>query len=81
MTTVQAGHPGGHPVITVTRGLATQAEIAAVVAVLLSAWTPAAPAAPVAESARPSRWTEGFRTRAALPRPGPHSWRASALPR
>ena len=78
MTTAQAGHPGGQPVITVTRGLATQAEIAAVVAVLLSAGTPAAPAA---ECARPSRWTEGFRTRAALPRPGPHSWRASARPR
>ena len=78
MTTANAGHPGGQPVITVTRGLATQAEIAAVVAVLLSA---RAPAAPAAESARSSRWTEGFRTRAALPRPGPHSWRASARPR
>jgi hypothetical protein len=78
MTSANAGHPGGQPVITVTRGLATQAEIAAVVAVLLSAGTAAAPAA---ESARPSRWTEGFRSRAALPRPAPHSWRASARPR
>jgi hypothetical protein len=78
VSTAQAGRPGGQPVITVIRGLATQAEIAAVVAVLLSARTPAAPAA---ESAPPSRWTEGFRTRAALPRPGPHSWRAPALPR
>jgi Acyl-CoA carboxylase epsilon subunit len=78
MTTTQAGHPGGQPVITVTRGLATQAEVAAIVAVLLSARTTAAPAA---ESARSSRWTEGFRTRAALPSPGPHSWRACARPR
>ena len=78
MTSANAGHLGGQPVITVTRGLATQAEIAAVVAVLLSA---RAPAAPAAEYARASRWTEGFRARAALPRPGPHSWRASARPR
>ena len=78
MTSANAGHPGGQPVITVTRGLATQAEIAAVVAVLLSA---RAPAAPAAESARPSRWTEGFSSRAVLPCPGPHSWRASARPR
>jgi hypothetical protein len=78
MSTAQAGHPGGQPVITVTRGLATPAEIATIVAVLLAARTPAGPAA---ESARPSRWTEGFRARAAVPRPGPHSWRASALPR
>jgi hypothetical protein len=78
MTSANARHTGGQPVITVTRGLATQAEIAAVVAVLLSA---RAAAAPAAESARPSRWTEGFRARAALPRPGPYSWRASARPR
>jgi methylmalonyl-CoA mutase cobalamin-binding subunit len=30
MTTAQAGYPGGQPVITVTRGLATPAEIAAI---------------------------------------------------
>jgi Acyl-CoA carboxylase epsilon subunit len=78
MTSANAGHTGGQPVITVTRGLATQAETAAIVAVLLSARTPSAPAA---ESARHSRWAEGFRTRATFPRPGPHSWRASALPR
>ena len=80
MTTAHAGQPAGRPLITVTRGLATPAEIAAIMAVLLSVRTPAA-VAPVAESAPLSRWAEGYRTRAAFPRPGPHSWRASALPR
>ncbi|MGH3210173.1 MAG: acyl-CoA carboxylase subunit epsilon [Trebonia sp.] len=80
MTTAHAGQPAGQPVITVTRGPATPAEIAAVMAVLLSVRTPAA-VAPVAESARPSLWADGARARVALPRPGPHSWRASALPR
>jgi hypothetical protein len=80
VTSANAAQPGGHPVVTVTGGRATQAEVAAIVAVLLSVRTPAA-AAPAAESARPSRWAEGARTRAALPRPGPRSWHASALPR
>jgi hypothetical protein len=80
VTTVNTGHPGQQPAITVTRGRATRAEIAALVAVLLSVRVPVA-AATAAESARPSRWAEGSRTRTALPRPGPHSWRASALPR
>jgi hypothetical protein len=80
VTAANAGQPGMHPAITVTRGRATRAEIAAIVAVLLSVRTPAA-VAPAAESARPSRWAEGARTRTALPRPGPYSWRASALPR
>ena len=80
MTTAHAGQPSGRPLITVTRGLATPAEIAAIMAVLLSAVTPAA-VAPAAGSAPLSRWAEGYRTRAAFPRPGPHSWRASARPR
>ena len=67
MTTANAGHPGQQPVITVTRGQATRAEIAAIVAVLLSVRTPAA-VAPAAESARPSRWAEGARDPA---RPAP----------
>ena len=80
MNTANAGQPGGQPVITVTRGRPTHAEIAAVVAVLLSARAAATPK-PAAPAAPPSRWAEGRRTRTALPRPGPHSWRASALPR
>ena len=32
MTTANAGRPGDHPVITVTRGRATRAEIAAIAA-------------------------------------------------
>jgi hypothetical protein len=75
-----AGQPAGRPLITVTRGLATPAEIAALMAVLLSVRTSAA-VAPAAESAPLSRWAEGYRARAALPRPGLHSWRASARPR
>jgi hypothetical protein len=78
MSTVNAGHPGGQPVLTVSRGRATPAEVAAVVAVLLSV---RAAAAPAGEPAMASRWAEGSRTRAVFPRPGPHSWRASALPR
>jgi hypothetical protein len=80
VTTVNASQPGEQQAITVTRGRATRAEIAAIVAVLLSVRTPAA-VAPAAGSARPSRWAEGARTRTALPSPGPHSWRASAQPR
>ena len=80
MTTANAGHPSEQQAITMTGGRATQAEIAAIVAVLLSARAAATPE-PAAPAARPSRWAEGRRTRTALPRPGPHSWRASALPR
>jgi Acyl-CoA carboxylase epsilon subunit len=80
VSTANAGHPGGQPVITVTRGRATHAEIAAIVAVLLPV-RPSAAVAPAPPAAPPSRWADGARTRAALLRPGPHSWRASALPR
>jgi hypothetical protein len=72
------------PVITVARGLATGAEIAAVTAVLLavrSAADAAAAAAAAAERPRSSRWAEDSRVRAWPPRPGPQAWRASALPR
>ncbi len=72
--------PAGNAVITVTRGRPTHAELAAVVAVLLAARAAATPK-PAAPASRPSRWAEGRRTRPALPRPGPRSWRASALPR
>jgi len=78
MSTVNADHPDGPPVLTVTRGGATPAEIAAVVAVLLSV---RASAVPAGEPEPASRWAEGSRARAVFPRPGPHSWRASALPR
>jgi hypothetical protein len=68
------------PVITVTRGEATSAELAAVLAVLLAARSAVAAGLRV-EPARASRWKEHSRTRGTLPRPGPHAWRASALPR
>jgi hypothetical protein len=71
------GQLGEMPAIRVTRGNPAPAELAAVLAVLLTARS-AAPAAP--EPAR-SRWAEHAFVRATLPRPGPRSWRASALPR
>ena len=67
------------PVITVTRGEATPVELAAVLAVLLAARS-AVPAVLPAEHKRGSRWAERSRARAAFPHPGPHAWRASALP-
>jgi hypothetical protein len=71
------------PVITVTRGRVTDAELAALTAVLLAARTAADAAAADATPPRrqPSPWAEGSRVRPAPPRPGPHAWRASALPR
>jgi hypothetical protein len=75
------------PVIAVTRGRPTDAELAAVTAVLLAATSAAtASAAAAAASAqaarrpRPSLWAADRGVRSAPP-PGPHAWRASALPR
>jgi hypothetical protein len=68
------------PVISVTRGKATPADLAAVLAVLLMARS-VTPDAPAAEPARSALWARHSRVRTALPRPGPHSWRATALPR
>jgi hypothetical protein len=71
------------PVITVTRGEATPAELAAVLAVLLPVLLDGRSTAPAGLSApRPqsSRWTEQSRGRVTFPRPGPHAWRASARP-
>jgi hypothetical protein len=67
------------PLVTVTRGAPTPAELAAVLAVLLTAG-PAAPAGPSAGRPQLSRWTEQSRARVTFPRPGPHAWRASARP-
>jgi hypothetical protein len=68
------------PVVSVTRGKATPADLAAVLAVLLMARS-VTPDAPAAEPGRSSRWAEHSRVRLPLPRPGPHSWRATAMPR
>jgi hypothetical protein len=67
------------PLVTVTRGAPTPAELAAVLAVLLTA-RPAIPAGTSAERPRASRWTERSRARVTFPRPGQHAWRASARP-
>jgi len=71
--------PPATPAITVARGAATPAELAAVVAVLLAARF-APPACRTADRAAASRWAGPARGRAAFPRPGPQSWRASVLP-
>jgi hypothetical protein len=63
------------PVITVTQGEPTPAELAAVLAVLLATRSTAP-----AQSPRASPWTARSRARGVFPRPGPHAWRASALP-
>jgi len=68
------------PVISVTRGNPAPAELAAVLAVLLAAWS-ADPAPPAAGPARDTQWAKPARVLATLPRPCPGSWRASALPR
>jgi hypothetical protein len=62
------------PVITVTKGSPTPAEIAALVAVLLAARAGGAAAPP---QPRRSAWARAAGMRADLPR----SWRPSALPR
>jgi hypothetical protein len=75
------------PVITVSRGRATEAEIAAVTTVLLAvrsaavAAAAATAAATAAERPPSSRWAESSRVRPWPSRPGPRAWRASALPR
>ncbi len=74
------------PVITVVRGRPTQDELAALVPVLLAAGLAAEPADAVAAAvtarvtARAAAWTDRARAWHVLPRPGPHAWRASALP-
>jgi Acyl-CoA carboxylase epsilon subunit len=67
------------PVVTVTRGSLTPAELAAVLAVLFAAGAARAAAAPEIP-APPSAWAQRSRTRSPLPPPGPGAWRASALP-
>jgi len=81
------GRPGDQtapvPVLAVTRGRPTDAELAAVTAVLLAATAAAAAAASArtAHRPRPPLWAAGHGVRSAPPSPGPHAWRASALPR
>ncbi len=67
------------PVVTVTRGQATPAELAAVLAVLLAA-AAARPAGPAPAPEKRSAWAGSARTRVALPPPGYRSWRSSVLP-
>jgi hypothetical protein len=64
--------------ITVTHGRGAPAELAAVIAVLLRA--PASAPMQAASVASTSLWAAGSRRAPALPHPGSHSWRASALP-
>ncbi len=77
MSTGQTGEP---PVITVTRGSATPAEIAVITAVLLAARARAAAGDPSARPAPRPQWAARSRALPAFPRSGPGAWRASVLP-
>ena len=61
------------PLVRVVRGVPTASEVAALVAVLVSRFTPA-------DSAHALCWV-GALGRSGRPGAGPGSWRASALPR
>ncbi len=73
----EAGRPPGPPVLRVIRGDATPAEIAALVAVLMSS-------PPGDDEASPSPTRSAWAGRPALLRrplhPGPGAWRRSGLP-
>ena len=77
MTAVDAT---GAPVITVTKGRPTPAELAAVTTVLLAMAAARAAATP-APAVPPSVWAGRARALGTLPPPGQRSWRASGLPR
>jgi len=87
-----AGQPGDQappvPLLAVTRGRPTDAELAAVSAVLLAAASAAAASAAAAAASaraarrpRPPLWAAGHGVRSTPPSPGPNAWHASALPR
>lgn len=65
------------PFLRVVRGDATAEEVAAVLAVIAAA-AAAAPAPP--ETRKTSAWTNKTRLVRRPMRPGPGTWRASALP-
>jgi hypothetical protein len=65
------------PLITVTRGQPTPAELAAVLAVLYAVAANRATVEPAAAGPR-SAWADRSRVRRTLPPPGPGAWRASA---
>jgi hypothetical protein len=75
----RTGQPGESPVITVIHGRPAPAELAAALAVLLAAGAAVA-TTPPADGAPSSLWAERSRALTAFPRPGPGSWRASAVP-
>ena len=78
MSTVSAANP----VIAVTKGHPTAAELAAVLAVLTARAGQVSEPGSVAGGAAPApAWAERSRGWFTLPRPGPRAWRASALPR
>jgi hypothetical protein len=72
--------PTRAPALSVVRGRPTDAELAALIGALLAALAP--PAAEAAPTTSPRcRWADRSPGWLGLPRPGPSSWRASALPR
>ena len=67
------------PVVTVTKGRPTPAELAAVTTVLLAVAAARAAAQP-APAAPASAWASRARVLGTLPPTGQRSWRASGLP-
>jgi hypothetical protein len=66
------------PVVTVTRGEPTPAELAAVLAVLYAVAANRGASAPAGPARPRSAWMDRSRVRRTLPPPGPGAWRASA---
>ena len=77
MSASPAGEP---PVITVTRGSATPAEIAVITAVLLAVRAAAASMPPARPAPARPGWAARSRALTVFPPSGPGGWRASGLP-
>lgn len=73
--------PAIPPFLSVVRGHPTDAELAALVAVITARSSAAAARAPAPAPPPRSRWSDKSRLMRAGIRPGPDAWRRSALPR
>jgi hypothetical protein len=77
---VSVGQAGEPPVITVTRGGATPAEIAVITAVLLAVRAAAASMPPAGPAPARPGWAARSRALTVFPYSGLGGWRASGLP-
>lgn len=71
----------GDPLLTVVKGNPTPEEFAALVAVISAKLRAAAGDSSARGTPSPSPWAAYWRRARQPLRPGPHAWRASALPR